>query len=1236
MPASTTSNYHLLKDLNQLPAASSSSSAAAAAGRHDDRTEHSLGCGSNPTASTAIASSSSSASAHHRHHHFHPSSTSAPAPAPLAHAHADADAEHTMPALTQTATATLIEEDGTSSDDSQSSTAPAAAAAAAASSSSTALISVPPVPNNSRKLCLRHQRMADENTTAKLQKSIESLPLADQTAVNNVWTIFSSSPHPRRALILQGLLTMCCFSQLSLLSEELALAIRIDPFSLFPREVSLKVLGYLDASSLGRAAQVSRLWRSLADDDILWRNMCMQHIERKCEKCGWGLPLLKDGGRRRKTAKTGALSLVGTSPKMLTAALNGASSSSAALSVGNAATASSSAPSSSAAAAAAASTNAAGPSGTGAGSLKRTITAAANAAAQERHRAAGSTTTSPALHPQAAIVEVEEIDIDAPPSKRQKVGKSSSEDEDPQKDAVSATAAAKAAVAARAAAAPLTRPWKSVYCERLKIERNWRKCRYTTRVLSGHEDGIMCLGYNDHLSHPQFPVLITGSYDRTARVWNLETGEQLHVLRGHTRVVRCLQFDDCKLITGSMDRTLKIWNWRTGELMRTLEGHTEGILCLNFNEEILASGSLDSSIKIWNFRTGQCYTLRGHTDWVNNVLLWSGTASTKKERASSDATSWGERPMRSTPTPTVIGLEEDHETAPKHFLFSASDDGTIRLWDLGLRECILVFEGHVGQVQSLKLIHLDDDTIRKLTRNALGGPGAEEAERRRQELVAAQHAQHQPGAAAAGAAQGGAVPDVFPLPTPTSMLPAHSSQGGRGPHSSGSNGQEQQQQQHDQSDSYFHLRPHESNSNPYGAASSSSSAMAGAAGSGSSSRNTGGGAGPSGSGTDEGSGCPILPTTPVLAHNPTRSRSGSGAPLAASGLVLRHSPSLGVGPSSSLAGRSSSSAPTAAAAAAPTFPTPLSDPARVSSANRAHVAEPLAGGSGAQRAGVLFDAGGSVDFVHQDHGLGLGVGGGLEHGTHHPRHRALDPVLAHVQQRLEGAGLVPALPLDAEMGDIEGPLSEALDESDLVQQQRSAGAGAGGGYMRLSNAAILGTGRARAGPSASSTSYPSLSQSSSAHMNLNGSTSPNVHYAASSGARSPGPPHHRGSAKTSSSSSTAAAAAAAAAAANATSRPVLVSGSLDNTIKLWDVRTGRCLRTFFGHVQGVWSLDADKLRIISASLDRTIKIWDRETGFCQNTLVGHRGAVTCVALGDDKIVSGSDDNDVRVWSFADP
>ena len=55
--------------------------------------------------------------------------------------------------------------------------------------------------------------------------------------------------------------------------------------------------------SLCKAAQVSRKWREMADDDIVWMKICQQHIDRKCTKCGWGLPLLE---RRRLRAATRA------------------------------------------------------------------------------------------------------------------------------------------------------------------------------------------------------------------------------------------------------------------------------------------------------------------------------------------------------------------------------------------------------------------------------------------------------------------------------------------------------------------------------------------------------------------------------------------------------------------------------------------------------------------------------------------------------------------------------------------------------------------------------------------------------------------------------------------------------------------------------------------------------------------------------------------------------------------
>jgi F-box/WD-40 domain protein MET30 len=95
----------------------------------------------------------------------------------------------------------------------------------------------------------------------------------------------------------------------------------------------------------------------------------------------------------------------------------------------------------------------------------------------------------------------------------------------------------------------------------------------------------------------------------------------------------------------------------------------------------------------------------------------------------------------------------------------------------------------------------------------------------------------------------------------------------------------------------------------------------------------------------------------------------------------------------------------------------------------------------------------------------------------------------------------------------------------------------------------------------------------------------------------------------------------------------MLTGSLDGTIRLWHVPSGRCVHRFFGHVEGIWSLAADSLRLVSGAQDKTIKIWDPRTGQHERTLTGHTGPVTCVGLSDERVISGSEDGTVRVHCF---
>jgi F-box/WD-40 domain protein MET30 len=381
--------------------------------------------------------------------------------------------------------------------------------------------------------------------------------------------------------MLQGILTQCCFPQLSYLSTAVRDLIRIDFLTALPSEISFKILCFLDTNSLCKAAQVSQKWRILADDDVVWHKMCEQHIDRKCPSCGWGLPLLerkrlRDWKRQQQLRATGR-GLNEWSPNLT-------------------------------------------PIPDENGSTEMVKASSLNGSSKRDADAFRSDDGLLAISPEA--------------SKRQRTSPGES-----------------------SFTMPKFRPWKDVYKDRFKVGTNWKYGRCSTKIFRGHSNGVMCLQFDDN-------ILATGSYDSTIKIWDIDTGDCIRTLRGHTSGIRALQFDNTKLISGSLDKTLKIWNWRTGDCISTYQGHTEGVIAVNFEDNILASGSIDRTVKIWNFEDKSTFCLRGHKDWVNAVKVDSASRT----------------------------------------VFSASDDCTVRLWDLDTKRTIRIFEGHVGQVQQVTLL----------------------------------------------------------------------------------------------------------------------------------------------------------------------------------------------------------------------------------------------------------------------------------------------------------------------------------------------------------------------------------------------------------------------------------------------------------------------------------------------------------------------------------------------------
>src|SRR6266498_4132641 len=97
----------------------------------------------------------------------------------------------------------------------------------------------------------------------------------------------------------------------------------------------------------------------------------------------------------------------------------------------------------------------------------------------------------------------------------------------------------------------------------------------------------------------------------------------------------------------------------------------------------------------------------------------------------------------------------------------------------------------------------------------------------------------------------------------------------------------------------------------------------------------------------------------------------------------------------------------------------------------------------------------------------------------------------------------------------------------------------------------------------------------------------------------------------------------------------IVSGSDDQSVRVWDAKTGEQLRELQGHTSWVSSVafSPGGNKIVSGSGDHSVRVWDAKTGEQLRELQGHTSCVKSVAFSPDgnKIVSGSEDHSVRVW-----
>ncbi|KAI9723392.1 MAG: hypothetical protein M1812_001276 [Candelaria pacifica] len=215
------------------------------------------------------------------------------------------------------------------------------------------------------------------------------------------------------------------------------------------------------------------------------------------------------------------------------------------------------------------------------------------------------------------------------------------------------------------------------------------------KTLLGHVMGVWAMV-------PWGDILVSGGCDRDVRVWNMDTGQSIHTLRGHTSTVRCLKMSDANTaISGSRDTTLRVWDITTGVCKNILVGHSASVRCLEIHGDIVVSGSYDTSARIWSISDGKCLKiLSGHYSQIY-AIAFDG----KKIATGSLDTSvriWDPQTgicnaVLQGHTSLVGQLQMRGDT-----LVTGGSDGSVRVWSLKANAPIHRLAAHDNSVTSLQ------------------------------------------------------------------------------------------------------------------------------------------------------------------------------------------------------------------------------------------------------------------------------------------------------------------------------------------------------------------------------------------------------------------------------------------------------------------------------------------------------------------------------------------------------
>ena len=206
-------------------------------------------------------------------------------------------------------------------------------------------------------------------------------------------------------------------------------------------------------------------------------------------------------------------------------------------------------------------------------------------------------------------------------------------------------------------------------------------------------------------------ILVSGSWDKTVKLWDMESFACTATFYGHFGSVRTVKMsaDMQYVFCGSDD--WQIWIWTVaGENIYKLRGHDGHVYAIDLfpDGKHLASAACDHNIKLWDIETGECiFTLIGHWNWVSALAVSPDGSLIASGSYDTDVRIWN------CLTGECVHWLRGHSSHISAIAFfpdgkhvaSGSYDKKVRVWDVVAGECLTIVENHSHEVAALAISH---------------------------------------------------------------------------------------------------------------------------------------------------------------------------------------------------------------------------------------------------------------------------------------------------------------------------------------------------------------------------------------------------------------------------------------------------------------------------------------------------------------------------------------------------